>query len=118
MSVAHKGTTVIILTKTSKRYEGVIASTTENEGDTTGVTLREVKELTTPGAPVKSPFFIASTNIDSWSSVPTNPNGSGQGPSNANSRVDGKERTLLQTLAGLTVRDTTKYIPSRVLTIR
>jgi PAB1-binding protein PBP1 len=77
----------------------VIASTTESEGDTTGVTLREVKELTTPGAPVKSPLFIASTNIESWSSVPTNPNGSGQGPSNASSRVDSR---LLQTLAGLT----------------
>jgi PAB1-binding protein PBP1 len=80
----------------------VIASTTESEGDTTGVTLREVKELTTPGAPVKSQFFIASTNIDSWSSVPANPNGSGQGPSNASSSVDNKERGLLQTLAGLT----------------
>ena len=112
-----QGTTVIILTKTSKRYEGVIVSTTESEGDTTGVTLREVKELTTPGAPVKSQFFVASTNIDSWSSVPANPNGSGQGPPNGNSRVDGKERALLQTLAGLTVRDTMKIRPTRVLTM-
>jgi hypothetical protein len=38
--------------------------------------------------------------------MPANSNGSGQGPSNANSRVDVKERALLQTLAGLTVRDT------------
>ncbi len=103
---AQKGTSVTLLTKTAKRYEGVIVSTTESEGDTTGVTLRDVKELTTPGAPVKNQFFIASTNIDSWSPVPTNSNGSGQGPSNASSRVDGKEQTLLQTLAGLTVRDT------------
>jgi hypothetical protein len=117
MFFAQKGTTVILLTKTSKRYEGVIASTTESEGDTTGVTLREVKELTTPGAPVKSPFFIASTNIDSWSSVPTNPNSSGQGPSNASSSVDNKERGLLQTLAGLTVRDTIKFCPTRPLTL-
>ena len=95
MFFTQKGTTVILLTKTSKRYEGVIASTTESEGDTTGVTLRDVKELTTPGAPVKGQFFIASTNIDSWSSVPTNPNSSAQGPSNGSSRVDGKERALL-----------------------
>ena len=46
-----------------ERYNGVIASTTENKGDTTGVTLCEVKELTTPGAPVKSQLFITSTNI-------------------------------------------------------
>lgn len=81
-------------------------STTESEGDTTGVTLRDVKELTAPSAPVKGQFFIASTNIESWSPVPANSNGSAQGPSNANSRVDVKERALLQTLAGLTVRDT------------
>lgn len=93
------GTTVTFLTKTAKRYEGVIVSTTESEGDTTGVTLRDVRELTNPGAPVKNQLFIASTNIDSWSPVPANVNSSGQGPLNASSRVDGK---LLQTLAGLT----------------
>ena len=105
MFLSQKGTIVTLITKTAKRYEGVIASTTESEGDTTGVTLRDVKELTTPGAPVKGQFFIASTNIESWSPMPANSNGSGQGPSNANSRVDVKERALLQTLAGLTVSD-------------
>ena len=117
MFFAQKGTSVILLTKTSKRYEGVIVSTNENEGDTTGVTLREVKELTTPGAPVKSQLFIASTNIDSWSSGPVNPNGSGHGSLNASSRVDGKERALLQSLTGLTVCDTMKFRPTRVLTM-
>lgn len=109
MFFAQKGTIVTLVTKTAKRYEGVISSTTDNEGDTTGVTLRDVKELTTPGAPgapVKGQLFIASTNIESWSPVPANTNGSGQGPSSSNSRVDVKERALLQTLAGLTVRDT------------
>jgi hypothetical protein len=101
--LSKKGTTVTLLTKTAKRYEGIIASTTENEGDTTGVTLRDVKELTAPGAPVKSQFFIASTNIDSWSPVPNNSNISGPAPPTTNSRVDSKERVLLQTLAGLTV---------------
>jgi hypothetical protein len=106
MFFAQKGTIITLVTKTAKRYEGVVASTTENEGDTTGVTLRDVKELTSPGAPVKGQLFIASTNIESWSPVPANSNGSGQGPTNANSRIDVKERALLQTLAGLTVRDT------------
>jgi hypothetical protein len=105
MSLAQKGTTVTLLTKTAKRYEGVIASTTESEGDTTGVTLRDVKELTAPGAPVKSPLFIASTNIDSWSPVSANSNTSAPAPSTTNSRPDAKEKTLLQTLAGLTVCD-------------
>ena len=105
MFFAQKGTSVTLVTKTAKRYEGVIAST-ESEGDTTGVTLRDVKELTAPNAPIKGQFFIASTNIESWSPVPATSNGSGQGPSNANSRVDVKERALLQTLAGITVCDT------------
>ncbi len=105
MSLARKGTTVTLLTKTSKRYEGVIASTTESEGDTTGVTLRDVKELTAPGAPVKSQFFIASTNIESWSPAPASSSTSGPPPSTTNPRTDTKEKTLLQTLAGLTVCD-------------
>ncbi|KAJ7707722.1 hypothetical protein B0H17DRAFT_917768 [Mycena rosella] len=59
------------------RYEGVIASTSA-EGDTTGVTLRDVKEITNPGGPLKDTLFIASTNIDSWASGPADakvPNG-------------------------------------------
>ncbi|KAI0303768.1 hypothetical protein B0F90DRAFT_1893394 [Multifurca ochricompacta] len=96
------GTTVTLLTKTAKRYEGVIASTTESEGDTTGVTLRDVRELSAPGAPVKGQFFIASTNIDSWSPASASSGSSGQAPPAASSRVDAKERALLQTLAGLT----------------
>ncbi|KAF8486095.1 hypothetical protein DFH94DRAFT_710449 [Russula ochroleuca] len=96
------GTTVTLVTKTAKRYEGVIASTTESEGDTTGVTLRDAKELTAPGAPVKSQLFIASTNIDSWSPAPANSNTSAPPPSTTNSHADTKEKALLQTLAGLT----------------
>ena len=105
MFFAHKGTAVTLITKTGKRYEGVVVSTTESEGDTTGVTLRDAKELTAPGTPVKSPFFIASTNIDSWSPVTANSNGSAPPPPATNLRTDPKERTLLQTLAGLTVCD-------------
>ena len=60
-----KGDDGHLITKTSKRYEGVIASTTESEGVTTGVTLRDVKELGAPNAPIKSPLFIASTNNES-----------------------------------------------------
>ncbi|KAJ6531780.1 hypothetical protein B0H19DRAFT_1188535 [Mycena capillaripes] len=71
------GTTITLLTKTAQRYEGVIASTS-GEGDTTGVTLRDVKEITNPGGPLKDQLFIASTNIDTWASGPADaklPNG-------------------------------------------
>jgi hypothetical protein len=105
MFLIQKGTMVTLLTKNAKRYEGVIASTTESEGDTTGVTLRDAKEFTAPGAPVKIQVFIASTNIDSWLPVPANSNTSAPTPSTTNSRAGAKERTLLQTLAGLTVCD-------------
>ena len=73
-----QGTTITLSTKTGQRYEGVIAST-GGEGDTTGVTLKDVKELTAPGAPLKDVFFIASTNIETWASGPADakaPNGS------------------------------------------
>lgn len=71
------GTTVTLSTKTSQRYEGVVFSAS-SEGDTTGVTLKDVKELTNPGASLKDFFFIASTNIESWTSGPADakiPNG-------------------------------------------
>ncbi|XP_006459522.1 hypothetical protein AGABI2DRAFT_201859 [Agaricus bisporus var. bisporus H97] len=64
------GTTVTLVTKTASRFEGVVASTSTNEGDTTGVTLRDVKDLTAPGAPLKDQLFIASTNIESYTSGP------------------------------------------------
>lgn len=72
-----QGTTITLLTKTAQRYEGVISST-NGEGDITGVTLKDVKEITSPGAPLKDSLFIASTNIDSFTSGPADakaPNG-------------------------------------------
>ena len=75
---AHvQGTTVTISTKTNIRVEGVVLSTNA-EGDTTGVTLKDVKEVTNPGAPLKETFFIAATNIQEWASGPADakiPNG-------------------------------------------
>jgi hypothetical protein len=68
-SFDFQGTTITLTTKTSQRYEGVVASTS-SEGDTTGVTLKDVKELTNPGAALKDQLFIASTNIENWSSGP------------------------------------------------
>jgi len=65
------GTTVVLVTKTAQRFEGAISST-GGEGDTTGVTLKDVKELTNPGAPLKEHLFIASTNIENWTSGPAN----------------------------------------------
>lgn len=51
---------------------------TSAEGDTTGVTLKDVKEVSNPGAPLRETFFIAATNIQEWSSGPADakiPNG-------------------------------------------
>lgn len=64
-----QGTTVTLTTKTGHRYEGVVGST-NGEGDTSGVTLKDVKDLTTAGSPLKDSLFIASTNIDSYLSGP------------------------------------------------
>jgi len=35
------------------------------------VTLKDAKEISVPGGPVKGSIFIASTNIDTWVSGPT-----------------------------------------------
>ncbi|KAI0322616.1 hypothetical protein OF83DRAFT_1093168 [Amylostereum chailletii] len=73
------GTTITLLTKTAQRYEGVIVSTS-GEGDTKGVTIRDVKEISSPDVPTKEQIFIASTNIESWQSGPADakaPNGDG-----------------------------------------
>ncbi|KIM39886.1 hypothetical protein M413DRAFT_19633 [Hebeloma cylindrosporum] len=63
------GTTITLLTKSAQRYEGVIASTS-NEPDMTGITLKDVKDVTNPGAPLKDSLFIPATNIDSYNSGP------------------------------------------------
>ncbi|GJE88624.1 PAB1-binding protein-like protein [Phanerochaete sordida] len=63
------GTTVTLSTKNGQRYEGVIGSTS-GEGDAQGVTLKDVKEISSPGQPLKESLFITSTNIDTWSSGP------------------------------------------------
>ncbi|KAG6373468.1 hypothetical protein JVT61DRAFT_6621 [Boletus reticuloceps] len=63
------GTTITLSTKTGQRYEGVISSTSP-EGDTTGLTLKDVKEISTTGTPLQDSLFIASANIESWQSGP------------------------------------------------
>jgi len=35
-----------------------------------GVTLKDVKEVSAPGAPLKDSIFVASTNIEAWTSGP------------------------------------------------
>jgi len=64
-----QGTTVTISTKSGLKYEGVISST-GGEGDAAGATLKDVKEISVPGAPLKDSIFIASANIDTWTSGP------------------------------------------------
>ena len=39
---------------------------TASEGDTAGVTLKDVKDITAPGTPLRDQLFIASANIDSF----------------------------------------------------
>ncbi|KAF9223412.1 hypothetical protein BS17DRAFT_754452 [Gyrodon lividus] len=71
------GTTITLSTKTGQRYEGVISSTSP-EGDTTGVTLKDAKEISKPGAPLKDTHFVPSVNIENWQSGPADakvPNG-------------------------------------------
>ncbi|KAF9048692.1 hypothetical protein BJ165DRAFT_1343003 [Panaeolus papilionaceus] len=63
------GTTVTLTNKAGQRYEGVVGSTA-GEGDTPGVTLKDVKEVGVPGAPLKDSLFIASANIDTFTSGP------------------------------------------------
>lgn len=73
----NQGTTITLSTKTARRYEGVVASTT-GERNVAGLTLRDVKELSAPGAPLKDQLFIAAPDIDTWSSGPADakiPNG-------------------------------------------
>jgi hypothetical protein len=82
MLIQHplQGARIILLTRTDQRYEGTVLSTS-GEGDTTGVTLKDVKELSNPGANIKDQFFIASTNIKSWDKWPAdarNQNGEGE----------------------------------------
>ncbi|KAI0784608.1 hypothetical protein C8Q75DRAFT_724367 [Abortiporus biennis] len=81
------GTTITLSTKTNQRYEGVIASTS-GEGDTTGVSLKDVKELTQPGAPLKDQLFIAATNIDTWASGPADAKASTNGADSFKTDVD------------------------------
>ncbi|KAI6115622.1 hypothetical protein EDD16DRAFT_1593513 [Pisolithus croceorrhizus] len=71
------GTTITLTTKGGLRYEGAISSTGP-EGDKQGVTLKDVKEVSKPGTPLKDSFFIPSSNIDTWQSGPADakvPNG-------------------------------------------
>ncbi|KXN84754.1 hypothetical protein AN958_12181 [Leucoagaricus sp. SymC.cos] len=63
------GTTVTLTTKTAVRYEGVVGSTS-GEGDMPGITLKDVRDVTTPGAPLKDSLFIAATNIEGYTSGP------------------------------------------------
>lgn len=60
-----QGTPITLTTKTAVRYRGIVA-TTAAQGNTTGVTLSDVKDLSAPGTPLKPSIFIASTNIESY----------------------------------------------------
>lgn len=55
--------------KDSHRYEGVISTVTA-DGDAPSVTLKDVKQVSTPGAPLKDQLVIPAQNIDTWTSGP------------------------------------------------
>ena len=77
--IPFQGTTITISTKTAQRYEGVVVST-NSEGNTTGLTIKDVRDLNDSDTPPKDHLFIASTNIETWSSGPADvrvPNGAG-----------------------------------------
>ena len=88
MTFTIQGTTITLSTKTGQRYEGVIGST-GGEGDTTGVTLKDVKEISSPGQPLKDQLFIATTNIETWSS----------GPADAQAPVNGDSKPIIAILS-------------------
>jgi hypothetical protein len=55
-----------------------VVASTAGERNTAGLTLRDAKELSNPGAPLKDQLFIAAPDIDAWSSGPADakvPNG-------------------------------------------
>ncbi|KAI6034817.1 hypothetical protein EDC04DRAFT_2201828 [Pisolithus marmoratus] len=71
------GTTITLTVKGGLRYEGTVSSTGP-EGDKQGVTLKDVKEVSKPGTPLKDSLFILSSSIDTWQSGPADakvPNG-------------------------------------------
>lgn len=71
------GTTITLTTKGGLRYEGAVSSTGP-EGDKQGVTLKDVREISKPGTPLKDSLFIPSSSIDTWQSGPADakvPNG-------------------------------------------
>ncbi|KAH9949939.1 hypothetical protein B0H21DRAFT_725331 [Amylocystis lapponica] len=91
------GTTITLSTKTNIRYEGSVLSTSA-EGDTTGVTLKDVKDLTNPGAPLRETLFVAATNIEQWTSGPADakaPNGeSFKTDTDISQKIQRREREL------------------------
>ncbi|KAI6013459.1 hypothetical protein BKA83DRAFT_4361812 [Pisolithus microcarpus] len=71
------GTTITLTTKGGLRYEGAVSSTGP-EGDKQGITLKDVKEISKPGTPLKDTLFLPSSSIDTWQSGPADvkvPNG-------------------------------------------
>ncbi|PPQ94475.1 hypothetical protein CVT25_001108 [Psilocybe cyanescens] len=100
------GTTITLVTKTAQRFEGVITSTSA-EGDTNGVTLKDVKDVSNPGAPLKDTLFIASTNIDSYTSGPADAR-----PTNGDSFRTDTDISQRKLPTGRLERDLQAWIPT------
>lgn len=67
-----------LITKSGQRLEGVVGSVStpavtsptspSSEGE--GITLKDVKDLGAPGAPLRETYFIPAVNIDTYTSGP------------------------------------------------
>ena len=67
-----------MITKSGQRLEGVVGSVsspaatspTSPSGDGEGITMKDVKDLTSAGAPLRETYFVSATNIESYTSGP------------------------------------------------
>ncbi|KAI4517945.1 hypothetical protein K525DRAFT_169994, partial [Schizophyllum commune Loenen D] len=93
---------ISLQTKTGAHYEGVVMSTS-GEGDTTGVRLKDVKDISHPGA-LKDQQFVASTNID-YVATERHEGGGGGVTNTFSVRSSGDELTFGPGVTGNTSRD-------------
>jgi hypothetical protein len=63
------GTTVTVVTRAGPRWEGVVGGT-QPEGDVSGLTLKDARDVNVSGAALKDRVFVPSTDLASWTSGP------------------------------------------------
>ncbi|KAF9533809.1 hypothetical protein CPB83DRAFT_844552 [Crepidotus variabilis] len=101
------GTTITLLTKPGIRWEGEIASAI-TEGDASGVTLKDARDIGNRGAPLQPSVFIPASNIDSYTSGPAD----ASRPSNGDSFRTDVDITLQKKGLGGRERELQAWTPS------